>query len=113
MKKTIFKELLIILLLTLVIVLTLRMVIYDFILSESTLPETIKYSADFTVQTVLSEIQTEEDNSAEVNMAGELLKSYMIEESDLKDYVSKSEYKNGKADPFSEYTETNKNSNNR
>ena len=110
MKKAIERELLMIALLALVIVLTLRMVIYDFIPNENTLPESIEYSADPVVEATLREIQMEE---ASYNITGNsttesLLKSYVIEETDLKEYVSKKEYRNGKIDPFANYVETNK-----
>ena len=105
MKKVIVKELLIIVLLALVIVLTLRMVIYDFIPNERALPESIQYSADLVVEEVLREI-----NFSDIeNTTESLLKTYVIEESDLKDYVSK----NGKTDPFTDYKENNKNTINR
>ena len=114
MKKTIIKELLFVVLLTVVIVLTLRMAIYDFIPNENTLPKSIQYSIDSAVETALSEIQKEENNNIkENNKTHTLLKSYIIEETDLIDYVPKSKYTSGKTDPFSDYTETNKSKRNR
>lgn len=107
MKNKIVKELLIIILLSLVIVLTLRMVIYDFIPNENMLPESIQYSADTAVQTTLKEIE-EENNRIENSTTDSLLKTYVIEASDLKGYVSKNEYKNKNTDPFENYVETNK-----
>lgn len=101
MKKGIIKELIIILLLTVVIVLTLRMVIYDFIPDKSSIPSSIKYTKDSIVEKVLEEINIEKDSS--INSNNSLLKSYTIEESDLKEYVLKKEYKNGKIDPFTQY----------
>ena len=109
MKKTIIKELLFIMLLTVVIVLTLRMAIYDFIPNENTLPKSIQYNVDSAVETTLNEIQKEENNNIKENSKSEtLLKSYIIEETDLIDYIPKSKYTSGKTDPFSDYNETNK-----
>ena len=110
MKKNIIKELLIILLLALVITLTLRMVIYDFIPSKNNLPKAIKYTKDSVIELTLKEIEEQEKKSiSKKNNTENLLKSYTIEQSDLKDYVSKKQYKNSKADPSSEYVETSKN----
>ena len=101
MNKKIIQELLIIFLLSLVIVLTFKMVIYDFIPSESSLPKPFKYTADALIEETLQEIKKEnETNKSEES----ILKSYMIEENDLKSYVSK----NGKINPFSDYVKTNR-----
>ena len=97
MKKTIVKELTIITLLALVIILTLRMVIYDFIPSEKSLPEAIKYNTETAVAEILREIKLNNINEHDES----LLKTYMIEKSDLKDYISK----NKKTDPFTDYKE--------
>ena len=71
MKKKIVSELLIIALLTVVIVITLRMVIYDFIPNENTLPKSIEYSADEIVEATLREI-------AEIKLPD--LNAYTVEE---------------------------------
>lgn len=110
MKNLILRELLIIILLSVVVILTLRMVIYDFIPNENMLPESIQYSADAVVQNILNEIE-EENNKIENSTKESLLKTYKIEKTDLKGYVSKKEYKNRNMDPFENYVETSKNKN--
>ena len=90
--KAVVKELFIIMLLGLVIILTLRMVIYDFIPSEDIMPDAVIYKQDYSVKAILRDIEKQE-NSTEL-----LLKTYVIEQSDLKDYV----LQNGKTDPFAD-----------
>ena len=103
MKKSIIKELVIIILLIVVIVLTLKMVIYDFIPNKNSIPSSIQYTPDSIVKKVLDEIDDEKEDSSYYENKKSILKSYTIEESDLKDYVLKKEYKNGKFDPFTQY----------
>lgn len=97
MKKYIAREFMFLILLILVVVITLRMVIYDFIPEKDMLPEMIKYIKNPIVETVLSEIRFEEVQSTTGNNVSEsLLKTYKIEESDLKNNFSKK----GKVNPF-------------
>ncbi len=90
MKNTIVKEIFITIILSLVIIITLRMVIFDFIPTEKILPEAIKYESEYTVKNVLRDIENSEKNGEEA-----LLKIYKIESSELTDYVS-----SGKDNPF-------------
>ena len=99
MNKTIVRELFIIVLLTIVIIITLRIVLFDFIPSKNSLPKPIEYSTDFSVEEVLDEIRLEQNNE-EISKKESILKSYTIEESDLKNYVSKRNFGSGKTDPF-------------
>ncbi len=90
MKKSVVREILMIILLTLVIVITLKIVIYDFIPNKKKLPQVTTYIADGIILKTLNEIESNEEKNESI------LKSYTIEESDLKGYV----LENGKLDPF-------------
>ena len=110
MKKTIVGELFIIILLSIVIVITLKVVLFDFIPSKTNLPNPIKYRAEAVVKEILNDIDyekiTQENEESETES---VLKSYKIEASDLKNYVSKNDFESGKDNPFDDYKEKNKN----
>ena len=111
MKNTIVRELFLILLLILVIMGTLKLVLYDFIPSKNDIPEFTTYKAESRVSNVLNEINKDEEieKQSNNNVSDSLLKSYTIEQSDLKNYVSKNAYESGKINPFDDYVEINKN----
>lgn len=100
----IFKEIFILLLLGLIILFTLSMLFYDFFHSTQELPEIKEYIADSNVKSTIQEIELNLENVE--NGGDSLLKSYEIVSADLKKYVSKKSYQQGKANPFVEYSTT-------
>lgn len=107
MKNTIVKELFFILILIIIIFVTLKLVLYDFIPTKNEIKQAldIEYKSDEKVLKTLNEIEKSETVTSEES-AENLLKTYTIEQKDLKDYVSNKSYEKGKKDPFEEYKET-------
>ena len=94
-------------LLALVVIITLRIVLFDFIPNKNSLPKPIEYSADDVVEEVLKEIGLEESNNKdEYSKTETILKSYTIEKSDFKNYVSKRDNEGGEPDPFANENDT-------
>lgn len=107
MNKNFIRELFIMVLLALVIIITLRIVLFDFIPNKNSLPKPIEYTMDSVVEDVLKEISLEETNNKdEYSRTETLLKSYTIEKSDLKNYVSKRHDAGGRIDPFTNENNT-------
>lgn len=114
MKNTIVKELFFILIMIIIIFVTLRLVLYDFIPEKSEIKQAfdMEYKADKKVLEVLNEIEKSESVSEEASVENEkFLKTYTIEQNDLKNYVSNKSYESGKKDPFEDVVETNKKKN--
>ena len=107
MIKSIFKEILIILLACVAIVLLMAVIFYNYMPSNKIVPA--KVTAYETPANVEAEIT--EDTIESYNTTSE--KNYTIENSDLLMYQASSSYDPGKPDPFQAYTgETVPNTNN-
>lgn len=92
MAKSIVKEIIIILLLTLAIILILGVLLYRYTAYNKVLPEEVSYTTPEDVRNVLSEMNdTNED---------EMTFNYTITSSDLKDYQKTKEYVEGRRNPF-------------
>lgn len=105
------KELVIIALLIVVIMSILGILLSDYVPANISLPEPIEYMADSSVTAVLQEIETNTEENGNGNIDSSentesLLKSYSIDESELKSYKSKNAFASGKPDPFADYEET-------
>lgn len=98
MAKSIFKEILIILLACVAIVLIMAVIFYNYIPTNKVIPA--KVTAYKTPENVEAEIV--EDTIESYNTSSE--KNYTIENSDLTMYKATSSYDPGKPDPFAEYS---------
>ena len=97
MVKTIVKEAIIMLLVCLAILLVLCVLLYNYIPSNKILPAEVSYQAS-------EEIQKELD-SAVNGETTEVILSYEVTATDLKNYEKSDDYNAGKVNPFSAYVE--------
>ena len=104
MVKNIIKEVIIILLLALAIILILGIMLYEYVPSNKIIPETIAY---ITPESVQQELQT----SNEVDST-EVVITYQIDSTDLKNYQKINEYIPGKKNPFEAVSENTEGNNN-
>lgn len=101
MGKTVIKELIIMLLLSLVIILLLGILLYEYVPMTKTMPNPVSYTTPENVRQELAD--TEDIDESQIIM------TYEVDATDLSNYTSIQDYKPGKANPFSSYetTETN------
>ena len=97
MIKTVFKEIIIILLLCLAILLVLSVLFYDYNPISKVVPNKIAYTAPESIKNDLEEENTIEEIAVEN-------KVYTIEGSDLNIYKKSNSYNPGKANPFATTT---------
>ena len=102
MIKTVFKEIIIILLLCLAILLILSVLFYDYNPISKVVPNHIAYTVPENIKNDLEEENTIEEITVEN-------KVYTIEGSDLNIYKKSKSYNPGKANPFSTTTEDDTN----
>lgn len=98
MVKSVFKELVIVLLLCLAIVLILGILFYEYIPIGKEIPEQINYSTSETVTKQIEEADELEKEDGKNSTATEDIKS-----DDLNNYRRTQDYVPGKANPFSSY----------
>lgn len=106
MAKTIFKEVLIILLVCVAIVLLMAVIFYNYIPTNKVIPAKVTaYQLPQNVEEIINETTIDSYNSSSIN--------YTIDNADLSKYQATQSYNPGKADPFSATTEdTNSTTNN-
>lgn len=105
MAKNIIKEIIIMLLLTLAIILILGVLLYGYSPSSKVLPETVSYTTPQSVREELASSAQDDEN--------QMVMTYEITASDLKNYQRVNEYVQGKRNPFgSTTTSSNTNSEN-
>ena len=98
MAKTIFKEILIILLVCVAIVLLMAVIFYNYIPTNKVIPAKVTaYQLPQNVEEIINETTIDSYNSASIN--------YTIDNADLSKYQATQSYNPGKADPFSATTE--------
>lgn len=97
MLKSIIKEIIIMLLVCLAILLVLCVLLYDFIPSNKVLPAEVSYSPS-------EEIKHELESAVQGEQT-EVVLSYEVTSTDLKNYEKSDDYNAGKVNPFSEYIE--------
>ena len=98
MAKTIFKEVLIILLVCVAIVLLMAVIFYNYIPTNKVIPAKVTaYQLPQNVEEIINETTIDSYNSASIN--------YTIDNADLSKYQATQSYNPGKADPFSATTE--------
>lgn len=98
MAKSIFKEILIIMLVCIAIVLVMAVIFYNFIPTNKIVPT--KVTAYERPQNIETEISVETDNTFTMQEH-----DYVVEDSDLNRYKQTQSYNPGKPDPFEEYSE--------
>ena len=92
MTKSIFKEIIIVLLLILAIILILGVILYEYVPSNKIIPEQISYTTPDNVKTEIeSQVNFEEE---------EVVLKYTIDATDLQNYKKVNEYVPGKSNPF-------------
>lgn len=92
MAKSIVKEIIIILLLTLAIILILGVLLYRYTAYNKVLPEEVSYTTPEDVRNVLSQVNSTDEN--------ETAFTYQVTASDLKSYERTKEYVEGRRNPF-------------
>lgn len=92
MVKNIIKEIIILLLMVLAIILVLGILLYDYVPNNKIIPDKVAYT---TPENVSSELQTD----SEVDTS-EVLVTYQIDATDLKNYKKTKDYVAGKSNPF-------------
>ena len=98
MAKTIFKEILIILLVCVAIILLMAVIFYNYIPTNKVIPAKVTaYQLPQNVEEIINETTIDSYNSSSIN--------YTIDNADLSKYQATQSYNPGKADPFSEYSE--------
>lgn len=95
--KTIFKEIIIILLLILAIMLILGVFLYDYIPMNKVVPKIEQYEAPNNIKEELEENVEETENSMTPII-------YEINNSDLNSYEKTKDYQKGKVNPFADIT---------
>lgn len=96
MGKTIFRETIIALLVSIAVLLILSVALYNYMPSNKVIPETVEY-------TPTKEIQ--EQLNAEVDEAQDTTEPYIVTANDLENYEKTNEYNPGKANPFAAASE--------
>ena len=98
MGKTIFKEIIIVLLLCLAIILVLGILLYEYVPIAKTVPSVISYTTPEAAKEELSESENIDEDK--------IVMTYETDATDLNNYKKVNNYKPGKSNPFSSY-ETN------
>lgn len=97
MAKSIFKEIIIFLLLLVAIILILGILFYNYIPNNKTVPVALK-------QYQLSEEAQEELKETMSQTSENIVKTYSIGDTDLSVYETAKDYNKGKVNPFEDYT---------
>ena len=98
MAKTIVKEIIIMLLLCLAIILSLGILLYEYVPMTKTIPNPVSYSTP-------DDVKKELVNSSSIDES-QIIMTYEVDATDLNNYTSIQDYKPGKANPFSSYETT-------
>lgn len=101
MAKTIFKEIIIMLLLCLAIIIVLGLLLYEYVPMSKVVPEPVSY-------TTPEEVQQELKEAGDVDES-QVIMTYQVDSTDLNNYKTINKYKPGKANPFSAYEEKEEN----
>lgn len=95
MVKSIIKEIIIMLLLTLAIIMVLGLILYEYVPMSKVVPEPVSYTTPENVKEELMQAGTIDES--------EVIMTYEIDSTDLNNYKSTNNYNPGKANPFSTY----------
>lgn len=99
---TILKEGIIFVLLTIVVIFLLMILLSDFVPTEES-AQSVQYVAESNVKATLEEVDAVVGEDEDIDS---LLKSYTVDESDLKIYETAKSYESGKSNPFSDFPAT-------
>lgn len=103
MAKSVFKEIIIFLLLCLAIILVLGILLYEYIPMSKTVPNPVSY---VTPEEVQEELAAMDDINED-----QIIMTYEVDSTDLNNYRRVNDYQPGKANPFAESTTTTNNDN--
>lgn len=95
MAKSLIKELIIVLLLSLAIILVLAILLYEYVPISKTIPNEVAYT---TPEDVKQELLTSSDVDE-----SQIVMTYEVNSDDLNNYTRINDYNPGKANPFSSY----------
>ena len=98
MAKSVFKEIIIVLLLCLAIILVLGILLYEYIPMSKTVPNPVSY-------TTPAEVQEELAAMDDIN-EDQIIMTYEVDSTDLNNYRRVNDYQPGKANPFADTTTT-------
>ena len=101
MAKSVFKEIIIFLLLCLAIILILGILLYEYAPMSKTVPNPVSY-------TTPEEVQQELSSSSDVDDS-QIIMTYEVDSTDLNNYERINDYQPGKANPFSSYETSGEN----
>ena len=101
MAKNIVKEIIIILLLCLAIILILGILLYEYAPMSKTVPNPVSYTTPENVQQELANTTSVDDS--------QIIMTYEVDSTDLRNYERINDYQPGKANPFSSYEASGEN----
>ena len=95
MSKNIIKEIIIVLLLSILIILVLGVILYNYVPANKQIPAEISYTTPKNVKTELQSVDGADEDK--------IILTYKIDQTDLYNYQRVRDYKPGKTNPFSTY----------
>ena len=95
MSKDIIKEIIIVLLLSILIILILGVILYNYVPANKQIPAEISYTTPKNVKTELQSVDGVDEDK--------VILTYKIDQTDLYNYQRVRDYKPGKTNPFSTY----------
>lgn len=101
MAKTVIKEIIIMLLISLAIILVLGFLLYDYIPMAKVIPETVSYATPESVKDELLAAGGVDES--------QVILTYEVDSTDLNNYKKVHSYKAGKTNPFSSFETTGEN----
>ena len=101
MAKNVIKEIIIVLLLCLAIILILGILLYEYAPMSKTVPNPVSYTTPENVQQELANTTSVDDS--------QIIMTYEVDSTDLRNYERINDYQPGKANPFSSYTTSGEN----
>lgn len=104
MAKNVIKEIIIVLLLCLAIILILGILLYEYAPMSKTIPNPVSYTTPEDVQQELANTTSVDDS--------QIIMTYEVDSTDLRNYERINDYQPGKANPFSSYEASGENTTN-
>lgn len=101
MAKNVIKEIIIVLLLCLAIILILGILLYEYAPMSKTVPNPVSYTTPENVQQELANTTSVDDS--------QIIMTYEVDSTDLRNYERINDYQPGKANPFSSYEASGEN----
>lgn len=96
--KSVFKEIIIVLLLIFIILLILGILFYEYVPSGKIIPEKV---AEYAME---EEIKQELDSNLNNTESDKIIRTYQLDSTDIANYEKNKEYNKGKVNPFAEYS---------